>query len=210
MKALAMTNDLLLRRVDLSVQLGNWINPEVNKLDLRVKDNRTQICGGLFYVTLNHHQSIVLLIANALPTSAASLIRPLIETYVRAIWLHRCATDNQFDGFRRGDRIERFGQLVAAIENLEEFKGGALRKIKGAFGTAMNDYVHSGIQLVMRHLTKNRIETNYSDDELFELLYLADSFALMAVIEMARMADNTDLMYSALNQMTVLRLRPDA
>ncbi len=204
-----MPSALLQRRIDQSVRLGNWINPEINKLDLRITDNRTHICGGLLYVALNHHHSIVVLIANALPTSAASLMRPLLETYVRAVWLERCATDEQFEQFRRGGSIGPFGTLIAAIETLEGFKGGALTEIKKRFWTPMNDYVHGGIQLVIRHMTEDGIETNYSDEELLEMLYLADSFAVMTVIAMGRMANSMDLGRAALDQMTTLRVHPD-
>jgi hypothetical protein len=52
----------------------------------------------------------------------------------------------------------------------------------------MNSYTHSGYLQVVRRITANSIEPNYSEAEITEALNFANTVGLMSAIEVALLA----------------------
>lgn len=68
-------------------------------------DDRTRLAAGCLDIVLEHQKSIVLLIANLLFGSAASLVRLEFEAYIRGVWLLNCASELELEKFKK-DKLQ--------------------------------------------------------------------------------------------------------
>lgn len=69
-----------------SEQLFQWLDSNIDGLDIP-SDDRTRLAAGCLYMVLEHQKAIVLLTANSLFGSVASLVRVEFEAYIRGVWL---------------------------------------------------------------------------------------------------------------------------
>lgn len=199
---------LVQRRVDQSASLGRWINSHVDGKQLYVSHDRVQVCAGLLHIALNHHHGIVVLISNELPSSAAALMRVIVETYVKAVWLRLCSSERQFKRFLKDKEDTSFGDMVREIEKREEFNQGVLSRFKERFWRVLNSYTHSGMHQIVRHLKEGGVETNFSDDEMLEMLQTCDLFCILATMQIANLTNDAELGPQLLEKMEALQIRP--
>ncbi|HTP66452.1 MAG TPA: hypothetical protein VMJ66_13755, partial [Geobacteraceae bacterium] len=106
--------------------------------------NRHRVAISLLHLCLEHHQGIHVLIDQNVIGSAFALLRPQLETYVRGVWFHHCAEDEQIQTFLEGGDPPRFGNLIEAIEQIEGFDCGTLSDIKNTVYRNLNDFTHGG------------------------------------------------------------------
>jgi hypothetical protein len=70
-------------------------------------DDKTAWLVGSVEIALEHHKAIWLLIERRLTGSAFALVRPLIDTVVRALWINALATEQQIECHRAGSSSAR-------------------------------------------------------------------------------------------------------
>lgn len=92
--------------------------------------NRTRMAGGLFYLSNQHHYSIIELSMRNYSGSSFALMRPQFECFIRGVWGARCATDDQIKEFLGGKEPPRIKNLLAEIEKVHEYDDGRLTKLK--------------------------------------------------------------------------------
>ena len=155
-------------------------------------------------MALEHQKAIVLLIAKNLHGSAFALVRPLFETYVRGLWLHRCATDADLGKFVKGQDIGKFGDLCAAVEWLDGFKDGVLSDVKERSWSAMSGFTHTGMEQIARRYTEETIEANYDEGEILEALNFACGIGWLAAIAICDLAGNVELANTVLEKVQEL------
>ena len=63
-----------------------------------------------------------MLVTNRLYGSAFVLIRSVFESYIRGVWLYRCASDTEIEAFKTDKLKKNFEELVQDIENLKDSK----------------------------------------------------------------------------------------
>ncbi len=103
--------------VTKSNELIQWLDEHVYDLNL-IEDahSRSRLAVSCFYVALEHHRAIVLLISHNLHGSARPLIRILFDAFIRGLWLYRCASDDDLEYFKKKDKlkkeIERGGSTI--------------------------------------------------------------------------------------------------
>src|SRR5262245_45276046 len=99
--------------LESSANLSKWLDDSVHGLQIPSGD-REAMAGALFDQVHEHHKAIQLLIKNSFVGSAFSLFRSTFETYVRALWLLRCASEEEVGNFL-DDRIVKksFADLIA-------------------------------------------------------------------------------------------------
>lgn len=171
-----------------STKLIKWLDKNIDGLAVST-DTRTRLVAGCFDIVLEHQKAIVLLALNNIYGSAYSLLRPLFETYIRGLWLLRCATNSEVSEFQKGKVKKEFWQLIADIEKIEGYQEGALSKSKKASWRAMNDYTHGGINQVSRRNNERTIEPNYDKQEVLEILNFTNSVSILAALEVSFMAN---------------------
>jgi predicted glycosyl hydrolase (DUF1957 family) len=83
--------------------------------------------------------------------------------------------------------------MVRDIEKHSHFADKALSQLKHNSWSAMNSYTHGGMLQVGRRINGNIIEPKYDDDEIIEVLRSAGTFGLLALLQMARLANKEAL-----------------
>ncbi|MEZ8968065.1 hypothetical protein FCV82_02075 [Vibrio breoganii] len=72
---------------------------------------------GLFHsLVIEHHRSIIVLCERQLYSSAASLIRPVFESYVKGLWFAEFAEESDFEKLRNDEFNKEFFKLVNALD----------------------------------------------------------------------------------------------
>ena len=121
-----------------------------------------------------------------------ALTRMLFEGYVRATWLHRCATEKQVEKFSEGWEPPKTDALLTGLQSAKLYEGDWLADVKNASWKSMCSYAHTGGRQVQRWQTSESVEPNYSDAEIVEVLGYANLFASLASIELVVLSGNEE------------------
>jgi hypothetical protein len=183
-----------------SADLSTWLDSLIDDLETP-SGLRERMTGACFDQVHEHHKAIQLLVKNSLVGSAFSLVRPTLETFVRGLWLLRCASEEEVKRFTQ-DKIEKhFVELINEIEARDGYNVGVLSKVAKNYWKAMCSYAHGGYLQAVRRNTEAYIMPNYSDDEKLEALTFVDTVALLAACEMFMVANRNDLAVQVLERM---------
>jgi hypothetical protein len=134
-------------------------------------DARSVWIEGSVAQTLEHHDAISLLVRRQLTGSAFALVRPLVETVVRALWIYKVASDEQVEQARHKDKgvfpslrdmRQAVGQAYAEDEFFQQFTAG--------WG-AMCDYTHSGARQIARRFTGTDVKPDYREGAIAEAVH---------------------------------------
>ncbi len=191
--------------VQVAKDFGIWLDARTNGLELPATDDRRRISQPLFYLALEHYDSILVLLNNRLIGSALALARPLLETYVRGKWILSSATDTDIHNFLKGKLEHSFQDLLDQIGNDPESGGAWLQKTKKFNWNALNDLTHGGIHQVMRRLTEKSIESNYPLEEQARLVVLAIEVGIRTATELFVLAERVPLLAELETQANRLR-----
>jgi hypothetical protein len=154
---------------------------------------RNRLVSSMLFVSLNHCDAIQLLSQKKNFASSYALLRPLFETTFRAIWLHRCANDNQVAKCIETDDWKSAWKLVQEIESCT---GNApiFSKMWEELRDFMHSFTHGGIQNAARQISDdNFITPNLTDDEIFQLMQKVGLFSWTILGELIDLAENEDL-----------------
>jgi hypothetical protein len=156
-------------------------------------NSRTRAAGPCFAIAQEHHHAIIRLFEWRLFAAAFALIRIEFEAYLRGAWLLLCASDSVVETFLQGKEPPKVDCLIAELEMLDSFRGGELSKIKQKIWKSMCAYTHTGGLHVQRWNTEERLEANYSGDEILEMVKFAETIASLSIHGIASLADNIGL-----------------
>lgn len=171
-------------------QLVIWIAERQDGLEIKT-DNAIRIPGVLFDLCLEHHVGIVQLVTSRINGSAFALIRSQFESLVRGLWLSLIATADEVQEFVEKDRLPlKFGEMLDVIEQHADFGDTVLSHYKIGGWKPMNSYTHGGMHQVSRRIKTASIEPNYQSEEVIEVLKLSGLFALLALLQIGRLANN--------------------
>jgi hypothetical protein len=183
-----MTHSQLIER---SEEVINWLDRKIDGLAIPA-DFRHRAAAGCLDIAMEHQKAIVLLTAKRLYGPAFSLMRLITESYVRGIWIHKCANEKELEKFSKG-RVPDFYKLLEDVEKLESHQDGTLSRMKESAWNAMNDFTHTGFQHAVRRQTETSIEANYSDGEIREAVNFANALGHLAAIAICDLANNAEL-----------------
>jgi hypothetical protein len=138
--------------------------------DMKALDTKTTFLRGYVDIALEHHEAILLLIKTKLFGSAFALVRPLIETMLRGLWINALATASQIEEASQDkDIFPAMSQMLAEIDQTYA-TGAFFQSFKGSNWAAMCSYAHSGARQIARRFTKGEVKPRYSDGEILEVL----------------------------------------
>jgi hypothetical protein len=155
--------------------------------------DRVRAAGSCLAIAQEHHHAIILLIKERLFAPAFALVRAVFEAYVRGEWLAHCASDSMISRFLMGREPPKVDELLDALEETPSFAEKVLSRIKQRGWKAMCGYSHTGGLHVQRWNTDSGIESNFSRDEIIEVMRFADSIGTLAVVGLAHLAQDDDL-----------------
>ena len=192
--------DHLLRAKDF----GIWLHNRTNELPLVLDTPGRRWGAGCFHLALEHNDAIIVLIQNQLYGSAWALARPLLEAYVRGVWLASCASNDEVERFSAG-HCPKFNQLIGAIGESAETGGQWLHQIQKQHWRVLNEYVHGGAAQVVRRNTESAIESVYPVEELAELLTYATEVAIRVATEFFALARQEQLLVELKGKADIVR-----
>jgi hypothetical protein len=190
-----MTKDDLVAR---SEKLINKIDGDIGEFSV-AHEPRIIVSATLCNLGRQHHRAIVRLIASNLLGSAAALMRVIFECYVRSVWIHDCATDDEVND-ATDDKWPRMAAMVQAIESTPNLKTGVLGLAFDARWKAFNSFTHNGSLALSRQIKGHSIEPTFSDEDLSDMAQFADSMGLMLAAHAAVLSKNTTLASSLLEK----------
>lgn len=174
-----------------AVEYLNWIGQAIHECELPAT-NRVRAAASCLAIAQDHHHAIVILADHHRYASAFALLRIAFEAYVRGEWLAACATEQEVEAFVHGDEPPRIRALLERLEQTEGFKQQVLSAIKAHAWDAMCAYTHTGGLHVQRWNTSEAIEPSYEEDEVKEVLDFAETIGSLAVIGVAKLAEDVD------------------
>lgn len=178
-------------KISKSAEFIRYLDGLIDGLETR-GDKRHRFAGGSFCLSSEHHKAIVLLIYKRIDASAFALARPMVEAFLRGIWLHRCATGEQWEKVQNDDfpRIRSIAEDIETLEGYGKPFTGLLERSLSAF----HSYTHGGLLPISRHQKIDTIESNYSDEERHEILDIANQIGFLSALNVAGLAHNNELM----------------
>jgi hypothetical protein len=146
-------------------------------------DHRPVWVAGSIAQALEHHQAIALLIDGQLTGSAFALVRPLVETVVRAHWINAVASDEQVKRARDDDKYAFPSMKNMSAEVGRAYDADELFQGMTAEWDAMCSYTHSGARQIAYRFTGTNVKPSYKEEAKVQVL----NHTNMALLFLARM-----------------------
>jgi len=197
--SVSQIEDIINRGAEIRSRLRELLSRHEYPLDKNL-DTKTTFLTGYVDIALEHHEAIELLIKTKLFGSAFALVRPLIETMLRALWINALATPSQIEGAGQDkDIFPAMSQMLTEID--QTYATGTLfQSFKGSNWKAMCSYAHSGARQVARRFTDGEVKPSYSDGAILEVLNVTNTAVILLTIAFfksigcQREADETERM----------------
>jgi len=123
----------------------------------------------------------VLLVLYDKPGSATALLRTVVESAYRALWVNLPATDAEIEKFNQKDKIDLgFGEIAEALDNAYS-TADFFRDFKDRAWKHLNSYTHGGMHQIGRRFVKHEVANNYSEEEIYEFTTMATTIALLPI-----------------------------
>lgn len=170
-------------------------------------DLRKLIVGAYTSICFEHHLSIIKLIEEKKFSSAATLVRPLLDSSYRGQWFTLVADDSLIQRFNQGDNI--FGRLQTwkIAKQLDTYLIQAehtdieeefFHNLYERTSPILHELTHTGLAQIGRQFSSDdNITSNFSEEELIELLNSSDSLLNMMVIGLGVVLDNSEIATAA-------------
>lgn len=151
--------------------LGKWIHEKTNNRRFP-GSYRIRVSMSLLQHSMDIAEASTLLLRTSLPGPALALVRPLLESYMRGLWVLLCANDDsEIENFlEHKDHAEWSIKRLAAklrkgAEEHYPWVELAISEIK-----VLHDLTHGGALHVKGRLTESAVEPNYQRAQLDALL----------------------------------------
>lgn len=143
-----------------------------------------------FFLTHEHHGAILQLFLAGREGSALAMLRPCFETMARGVWLLRGATDEQLEFFCNGrDSKKVEGLLKDLSKGPSALDDAFLSETWVKSERSLHQFTHTSYQLLVRRAPEEELPVSKDPEEVGDAVRFASGTALLATIELARMAN---------------------
>lgn len=162
-----------------AINEANWFAEKLHRRRFK-NDLRSRVVAACFGVSQQHHNSILILLSRRPPLEATSfaLLRPLVESVIRGLWLCHVATDTQVDEYARsGTKLD----MASMMKKLDKATG--LDSYKGLYKknwSVLSAYTHTAEFQVQSWLITNHVEPKYPEQSVLELIEMSGLVAGLA------------------------------
>jgi hypothetical protein len=172
------------------------IESHIVKIKIETKEVSVKSAATLFAVALDHAQGIKFCLSNSAYPSAFALLRVLFETYIRAMWLEKCADSEQLENYINEDKLVSktngkifFGDMVLEVEAAHELPA-YFSEIKKNIWSGLNSITHSGAIQLDRNFNGSSIQHCYETDHINEAIEFSAMIACMSFAALCDLATN--------------------
>lgn len=160
----------------ISKELSIWLHQYTNESEFNNVLDREKWAICLWQQALDIEDGIGVLLESNLPGASLALARPLLECYVRGVWLLNAATDDQIEKFLSGENkyYSEFSisKLAKDIGNDAETGGAWINGIIDAHIKVLHDLTHGGTSHILTRCFSDTVEPSYPEDNLISLVQL--------------------------------------
>ena len=160
-----------------------------------ISDHRNSIYQPLFNNSFQHCVAVLVLAKEHLHSSSEALLRPVIETYLRAMWTKYCASDTELNSLQN-DKGEFLG-LSALLKQIEKevpaYQGTDFltQQIKPLVSN-FHDFTHGGIQSIARQYSGDSLSNKRSPEDIKTKIKFVSFIAYLILCDTSESA-KTDL-----------------
>jgi hypothetical protein len=180
------------------IETLNIIERDIVGIKIETSKVSVKAAATLFAVTLDHAQGIKnCLIGEAYPPAFA-LLRVLFETYIRAMWLEKCADEKQLDKFINEDEVVSkknkklyFKDMILEVESLHEFPA-YFSEIAKYTWNGLNSITHSGSIQLHNNFNGSTIQSCYDDEHINEAVEFSAMISCMAYAGLCDLATSSN------------------
>ncbi|MDC8444678.1 MAG: DUF5677 domain-containing protein [Nitrosomonas sp.] len=171
--------------IGIAKELSTWIHAQTNEADcpcnpgLALLQQSQDIC-----------DAVTILIDENLPGPAWALARPMLDSYVRGLWLLNHASDKEIKKFLDGNELPGFDKLLKAIGNDKETGGAWIHKISESNREAFHDLTHGGIEQVSRRIADDSIQPTYPEEEQMRLMHIQIEIQFVIGVQLLALAND--------------------
>lgn len=164
--------------LDDAVHLSDWIEKHhPGQIGLT---RAAKIAGPCFSIVLTHRAAIMLLLRYDCATSAFALLRSVYESLCRGLWAKKFL--NTPEGAKHFQEVKGDLKIESIVKALDRGTGKkAYAMQKQALYSALSDYAHGGLKQIMRWISEEEIAPQHTEEEVLEVLWLTNIFALDAL-----------------------------
>lgn len=172
-----------------TLALLGWIRLQLSELAID-ECLRNRVSASCFAISHEHHRALLSLLLMKPPATASAfaLVRPQFEAYARGMWLWRCATDQEVEGFRTAGTLPKTSRMMNDLAATEAFEGIDLRDTYRNHWSFMCAYVHTGVQQVSRWSEGPMISSSYSDQEVLQVIHFSEKISVFTGLAVAVLA----------------------
>jgi len=168
------------------IETLNIIERGISDVEIKTSEASVKAAATLCAVTLDHAQGIKNCLIGKSYAPAFALLRVLFETYIRAMWLEKCADENQLDKFINHDKIVSkenknlyFKDMILEVELLHDFPP-YLSEIATHTWSGLNSITHSGSIQLHNNFNGSTIQSCYDDEHINEAVEFSAMISCMA------------------------------
>ena len=176
------------KNLKLAIDISENIENNINGIQIHNSDPANTAIQGAFYrLIFANHIAFTKLIKDHLTSSAACLLRPTFEYYIKNKWFAACANTTDTERFWNGTDIfvkynkngkkcnKSNDDIIGEIENKEGKKG--LKEMKTRILQTCNKYLHGDIITIKTNinLETDEITHNYQDKTINDMLRLINN-----------------------------------
>lgn len=173
------------------------IEGHIVSMKIKTKEVSVKSAAALFSVALDHAQGIKFCLSNSAYPSAFALLRVQFETYIRAMWLEKCANSEQLEKYINDDELVsktngklNFGDMVLEVEAAHELPA-YFSEIKKYTWRGLNSITHSGAIQLHRNFSGSSIQHCYESEHINEAIEFSTMISCMSFAALCDLATNT-------------------
>lgn len=181
------------------IETLNIIERDIVRVKIETKEISIKAAATLYAVTLDHAQGIKFCLISSAYSPAFALLRVLFETYIRAMWIEKCANETQLNKFINQDKIVSknnqkisFKDMVLEVESIHGFPA-YLSEIADNTWSGLNSITHSGSIQLHNNFKGNTIQNCYDDEKINEAVEFSAMISCMAYAGICDLATNTNI-----------------
>lgn len=183
-------------------QAANQYFEIIENLQTGLQIHRNKIiAAALYHTALDHCYSVSYLISNQRHASAAALIRPAREAYIRGCWInHSNDVEKIARVWHKGEDFPQSNKMHTSIQSALSARPNLLLlfnliyEAKGLNHKTLNDLTHNGPEQILNRLpvSSGKIESEFSSHNLLVFLESILTIALAATYEIIEIASPND------------------
>ena len=169
---------------------------------------RGLLIAALLDLSLEHHFSIITLIKKDLPSSAAALLRPLLEAVYRASWLITVADEAKAQSIVKNDKFHlSIGKMANEIDaklNImlpQDDTAGPFNVFTTYFNQAQNacnGFTHGDMHQLGRRFQGKYLRHSFTEGELCDMLNGINRLLALCLLGYAEFTQNEEIGQTAL------------